>query len=453
MGLDAAPHEPRTRRGLSRVAAALSLWLAAAPAGAPASEAAGEDPVHVYYAGRDCPGDVIELEVFDRETGVWRAHPEHAQIPVRSCQREDAGHLLNELRWRCRPEFEWAPTPWRRLDVFDPEVMARCAVGQIDPARRRSAISVDSPREGSRVAAEDPVVEIAGSVRIDGVDGNEYDVVLLVDLSAGARALESQLAAARALVRSLAPRLGAVRIALLTHPHRPTVLGEKTSGRLELDFSTRAEAVDAALAALAGRSEPGPPALAGAVDAALAQLQRARPAARPVLLIGADGAALDGGAASPNAALAAAARRAAQRGAELHWFALAGLAAEPPAALTAALEAAPGSFRRIPPRDFGESYFESVPLPVAAALWVENETLGTRGAGAVHASGRFAARAPVAAGPNTLRIHAQLSDGSVIERPFELIFDDRWVLRKILRDERERISEARRKQLELEVEE
>jgi len=430
-----------------------AFWLLATLVGA-AAGAAAPDLVHVYYGGRDCRGDVLELEVYDRDRAAWVPHPEHPRAPARSCQREDAGRLLNELRWRCQPESDWAPTPWRALDVFEPEVMARCAVGQIDPAERRSAISVDSPREGATLTAQDAVVQIEGSVRVDGVDGHAYDVVLLVDRSAGAGALEAQVAAARAFVRRIAPRLGPVRVAIVSHPNRPPQPGGSVAFRVEIGPSTRAEALDAALAAVARRPSPGPSAAAEAIDAAVALLGRSRPAARPVLLIGMDGAELDDAEApAPDDPLLLAARRAAERGAELHWFALGGVASEAPPRVRRALEAGPGSFRRVPPPHYGRPYLGLIALPVAEALWVENHSLDARGVGAVDPSGRFAARSPVRAGRNELLIRARLSDGSEIQRPFELVFDDALVLQKILQAERERILEARQKRLDLDVEE
>jgi len=71
--------------------------------------------------------------------------------------------------------------------------------------------------------------------------------VLLVDRAAPEDAFGAEIAAARAFARGLAPRLGPVRIAVLSYP------SEKASGgaRRELTWSVDARAIDGALAGLA----------------------------------------------------------------------------------------------------------------------------------------------------------------------------------------------------------
>ncbi len=79
--------------------------VAAAPAGAPGR-------VRVHYPAGACGGE-LELEVFDRASGAWRAHPEHPRLPPGACAWEWPGGLLNEIRVRCadpagaRPPSEW----------------------------------------------------------------------------------------------------------------------------------------------------------------------------------------------------------------------------------------------------------------------------------------------------------------------------------------------------------
>ncbi len=59
----------------------------------------------VFYPAGDCPSGKLELEVWERgsegEGGRWVPHPEHPTIDADSCQPEDPGVLLNELRVRC----------------------------------------------------------------------------------------------------------------------------------------------------------------------------------------------------------------------------------------------------------------------------------------------------------------------------------------------------------------
>src|SRR5262249_25615651 len=158
---------------------------------------------------------------FDRASGTWRAHPVHPRVPARSCQTEDAGRLWNELRWRCSP---WTGDPkegWRPFAVFDPDVMSRCSTDARASGEGRTAIQVSSPSEGEVVRARDPFVEVRGSVDVDGRTGSDYDLALLVDRGAPDAAFAAQVSAARAFVGKLAPRAGAVRVAMLSYPSSP----------------------------------------------------------------------------------------------------------------------------------------------------------------------------------------------------------------------------------------
>jgi len=413
------------------------------------------DPIHVYYDGDDCGTDQIEVEVWDRKQGAWRAHPRHVRVRVPSCQLEDAGNLWNELRWRCAPASSDASPPWRSFDVFDAEVMSRCAVDQIASGAHRTAISVTSPAEGALVRAPEPFVNLAGSVDVDGLAGSEYDVVLLVDRTVAQAALTAQIEAARAFVRELAPRLGVVRIAVLSYPHPEHGPGESTGARREIAWSGDAAAIDRALARVPARPlvvsrSPVPEAL----DAALELLESVRPAARRTIVIGVNGERLDSPAEpAPGEPLLRAAERVAARGGALHWIALGGLAPDDPVLVRRALANARGSFRRVPPHAYATRFLDGIPLPVAEAVWIE---AGAPGKPTVPASldahGRFSARVPVSTGANALVIHARTSDGAVALRPFALVFDDAWVNKKILEAERERIRAiraAQRKRLEL----
>ena len=430
-------------------------WLCAAVAVGAALAAGGEvprDPIHVYYAGRHCESSALQVETWDRKEKRWRAHPAHPFVPAHSCQLEDAGRLLNELRWRCAPS-EAEPKPaWYPLPVFDPEVVSRCAVEQVDPEARRTRIAVDSPRDGEVIRADSEQVKLEGRVLVDGVDGGAYDAVLLVDRSAPDGGLVAQARAGRAFVRRLRPRLaeGDVRVALLSYPGP-----DDSSHRRELGFSRDAGKLEAALGRVARRpAQARAGATASALEAALDLLENARPAARRLLVLAADGGRLDAEQPTGNAdgerPLLEPVARAAESGAELHWFALGGLALETqPLAVQHTLASGRGSFRRVLPAEYGEAYLAGLSLPVAEALWVVNETAERRGAGAVEKSGRFAARAPVQPGLNRLVIHAQLSDESVVEQPFELVFDEALQLQEVLEGERARIRAARHKRLEL----
>lgn len=81
------------------------------------------DPVQVFYTRKGCLGDRIQLGLWDRAGALWRRHPVHPEVPLETCQIEDAGVLLNEIRWRCiEAPGDQLPAAWVvGLDVFDSE--------------------------------------------------------------------------------------------------------------------------------------------------------------------------------------------------------------------------------------------------------------------------------------------------------------------------------------------
>jgi hypothetical protein len=398
----------------------IAAWLAVAFA------ARAEDAIRVYYDGRDCGTDVIEVQAYDRAARAWLPHPIHPRVRVDSCQPEEAGGLWNELRWRCPAPASDPVTGWRPLQVFDADVMSRCADDTLASANSRTKISVASPADGSTVRARERNVLVRGTVDVDGIAGSDYDVVLLVDRAAPEEAFGAQIAAARAYVRRLTPRLGAVRFAVLSYPTDKTSSG----ARRELAWSVDPRAIDRALAGLSQRELVSRHAVAGALDAALRELGSARRSARPMIVMGVDGRRLDS-TAKPAAddPLLRATARVATRGAALHWVALGGLVPEDPALVRRALEDVRGSFRRVPPQSFATSFFDAIVLPVAEEVWVET----ARGAelpevsATLQPDGAFRARVPLARGANTLVIHARTSDGAVLGRRLRLVFDDSLV--------------------------
>ena len=113
------------------------------------------DPIPVFYAGEPCEGESIEIEVFERESEAWRPHPVHPQIPVASCQDEDPGRLLNELRWRCvTPEGQ---APWRNFPVFQPGVLSRCIHEEILAEERQRILDARRKRLDLIVEEEEKI--------------------------------------------------------------------------------------------------------------------------------------------------------------------------------------------------------------------------------------------------------------------------------------------------------
>ena len=433
---------------LAALAAGLLLtWFAP-------ERARAEDRVHVYYDGAGCPSPRIEVEVYDREEGLWQPHPTHAAVQTPSCQVEDAGGLLNELRWRCAALPRQLPGPWRPLDVFDPSVMSHCAVVPIPSPGRDSTITILSPEDGVAVQAPEPLVTLEGTLAVDSREGTLYEVVWLIDRAATPEAVAAQVQAARYFLGRVRSRLGALRIAVLSYPNPQPAPGEFASYRLELAASQDAVAIDAALYRLRDAALRGERRVPEAIDAALQQLRSGREGAQRVIVLGIDGSQLDGNVEpAPDHPWVAAARRVAEADTELHWFALGGLAADDPALARRTLEHARGSFRRIAPRSYGSAYASVLELPVAEEVWVELPEGRGRVDADVNAEGRFVAQVPVVAGSNPLRVRARMSGGRESERRFDLVFDASQTYENILARERARIRQAQQRRLEVHVEE
>ena len=456
--------------GLGAASAALGAAAAASAAGPDAAWA--RDPVLVYYPRRDCRGDRIELEIYDRDTGAWRAHPGHPRVPVDTCQVEDAGWLWNELRWRCEePPDTDPPSVWVvGLDVFDPRVMEQCAVGRHE-AETGVEVRVTKPEQGSSVRNPTMEVAIEGGVRMNGMEGGDYDVVVALDRSEATRRegfdlFAAELSAARDFAESLRSRLGAVRIGIVSYPNLPPLPGDGGTGaRREIALGADASALSEALGRFGERGASGFPTFLSAFEYGLRELdpaqgQGARPRARKVLVLvaNAQGRLPFGPGADEDASFAARflslAQRARERGVALHLVGLAGLAEQTPKSVESALKQGGGTLHRVPRPALESPFLEAIPLPEVRRVTVENRTAGLAPRAAeLTADGRFALTLPAAPGGNQLRLRAELSDGSVAERDFNFVFDDSWVRDRLLAAERERIRRIRQeKRLRLDPE-
>lgn len=91
----------------------VAIGCATAPqANEPPAPTVPPEQALVRYPAGDCSG-VLEIELFERASGSWRAHPTHPRLAPGACAQEPAGGLMNELRVRCAdPEGARAPSEW-----------------------------------------------------------------------------------------------------------------------------------------------------------------------------------------------------------------------------------------------------------------------------------------------------------------------------------------------------
>jgi hypothetical protein len=439
----------------------------AQPGGAPAAD----DPVLVFYPRRDCRGDSIQLEVFDRDTGTWVTHPTHPRVPVESCQVEDAGRLWNEIRWRCvEPPDTDPPSVWTvGIDVFDPHVMERCAAGKRE-AETGVELSISQPAQGATVRNPTMAVAVEGSVRMNGLPGSDYDVVIALDRSEATRRdgldlLSDEIAAARAFVEELRPRLGSVRIGLISYPNLPPLPGDGGTGaHREIALGDDPAALEAALDTLRARGVSGFPTFLSAFAYALreldpAQQQGARPLARKVLVLvsNARGRIPFGPGADEDANfathLAALSQRVHEQGVSLQLVGLAGLAEATPNSVEAALHASGGGLLRVALPALETPFLSAVSLPELREVVIANRTAGLAPRTAqILPGGRFALTLPAAPDANRLWLRATLTDGASTEREWSFRFDDSWVRERLLDAEAERIQRVREQQKRLRLE-
>ncbi|MEZ4215983.1 MAG: VWA domain-containing protein [Myxococcota bacterium] len=423
------------------------------------------DPVYVFYPRASCRGSEIELEVWHRPERKWVAHPAHARVPVETCQLEDAGVLWNELRWRCvEPPDAHVPAPsWvRGIDVFDPDVMERCAVSRDGDGFGAMTIDVASPSSQMPLRAAEPVATVEGSVRLGGLQGADYDVVIAIDTSAdvGARGLlAAQVEAARAFVERARPRLGETRIGVVSHPNVRPRRGEHTGARTEIALTDDAAALDRALVALGARGAAGAPTFASGLAFALDALQftggdaaGARPHARKLLVMLADGTrALPFGPdaqqpANARAQVLGLARRAHEHGVALHLYALGGASSEPSTLVAEMLRDNRGRFTQVLRPDEARDYLRDIRMPYVTSISVRNETLGADADGLAYGTGgRFRGTVPVAFGHNRLHIEARSSDDEHAAVDHEFEFDGSLVKERLREAERQRLERMKRR--------
>jgi Mg-chelatase subunit ChlD len=405
------------------------------------------DPVYVFYPRDSCRGDQIELEVWSRRANDWVPHPVHPRVPVESCQLEDAGVLWNELRRRCiEPVGGLDPPSWIvGLDVFDETLTSPCAVAH-DEGAQPMTIEVASPNADVPLRAAEPVATVRGHVLLDGRHGAAYDAVIAIDTSPSEdgddRLLRAQVAAARSFIHRARPRLGDVRIGLVTFPGRDA----------GLPLGRDADALDRALQRIA-RAGTGEAADLGAgIARGLDALgSNARPGARHRLLLATDGRRdLPFGPderqpAAARSRLAELARTLDERGVELHLYALGGLAAEPSPLVRELTASARSRYSMVAEPGAASGYLLDSRMPYVTWVDIHNRTTGERAESVRYgSSGDFEAELPVAFGPNELVIEARSSANERVEIAHAFEFDGSLVRERLLEVERDRMERLRR---------
>jgi len=451
------------------------------------------DPVFVFYPRDFCSGEQIALEVWKRDEQRWVKHPLHPVVPVNSCQLEDAGGLLNEIRWRC---LERDPSDrdqgWSvGVRVFKPGVMQRCGVTRSGGGFGETEIHVSTPKPGETISDADGNLEIEGSVWIGGLAGAEYDIVIAIDTSAAepredyeapskpspADPLAAQVRAAREFVEAIGDRLGEVRVGIVSFPGFEAKSAGKpigansaaatgNSARRELPLSDDAAALRRTLEQLLHRGRAGTQSFSDGLSLAIDELFRppdwpgaARPGARRIVMLSADGS---GG--FPFGSLAQAdrdfrernverARNASLRGVALHLFAVGGISEEPPAFIDKLLANSASSFTRIQSPDLETFFADRVSMPYLERLSIHDAATGRPiGYTSFATDGRFAASVPLSPGENRLTVRARTSDGDERESsPLAVDFDASAYRDHLLAREAARIRRVQTKHLVLEV--
>jgi len=461
------------------------------------------DPVFVFYPRDICSGDRIALEVWSRDEQRWIEHPRHPVVRLDSCQLEDAGVLLNEIRWQCFDAKRSEPDPhWNvGVRVFDSEIMQHCGVARTGNGFGETEIHVSTPKPGETISDADGNLEIEGSVWIGGLPGAQYDVVIAIDTSqpasdasdeqlraadaSGRAAPESkpvdplfeQVRAARHFVDSIRDRLGDVRVGIVSFPgldrkrargNGPAATRAEPTGaaRRELPLTSDGAAIDRALGRIVERGRAGPMSFGAGLDLAVDELQRppdwpgaARPGARRVVVLAADarGRLPFGQGAQSDREFrehsVESARHASQRGVALHLFALGGISEAPPAFIDEMLANSAGSFTRVQTTDLDAALLTRVRLPYLEEISIHAAADDAQiGALSMQPDGSFAASVPLAPGANSLILRARTSDGNERESRLAVEFDASAYQAQLLAQEAERIRRARSKQLVLEVE-
>lgn len=446
--------------GTILIVAALSSTI---PGHASAVGVEPKDPVQVFYPAGDCATGVIEIELFDRDVRQWAPHPAHPRIMADTCQSEDAGDLLNEIRVRCiDPASPARASGWRLgVQVFEPADAPGCAPPQIGARPRiNPRISLTRP------AADPPLRNTTGVADLEGQVRLTHDLAVAIDTAFDPSQRKTVIDALDQLIGRTADRLGPTRITWVFFAGDPAAPG---TGRVDpVPPSDDRDRLRERLGTLTGPGRPTAARGFGAgIDAAVASLRSAEPKSdRRTVLVLVDGAApLPFG---PGAGMSPALRREIQNsvdaavrdGIALEIVSI-GRREQDLAELAGQIHArirsgsAGGGLIAL---DRVEALAGSLPdLPIATVREVRVENLATGGVADPlewDRAGRFQGRIPMQSGRNPLRVRVLLSNGNDVIADFDRHFDPTAMRDALRASEAKRIEAARRKgRVTLDVEE
>lgn len=133
--------------------------------GASRSRAELVDPTTILF-DKSCPSQVLEIEIWNRLDKKWDHHPEHPLVLSGSCQVEDAGYLMNEIRVRCLRDDNRTLEPWTDgIKVYSAGVVDGCTL----PQARTPIVEVKSPKSGEVIQNETRLARVEGRAIFEAI--------------------------------------------------------------------------------------------------------------------------------------------------------------------------------------------------------------------------------------------------------------------------------------------
>lgn len=426
------------------------------------------DPVQVYYPAGQCETGVLEIELWHRASKAWRPHPDHPRIMAGTCQLEDAGDLLNEIRVRCAdPANPARASEWvTGVQVYQPADAPGCGPPALSLRQESSPqITLLSPPADRPVSSVSRTTPVRGQVRLN------HDVLLLVDRALfappGDAILDPRLLtdALQVLAGHDADRLGPLRIGWLAF--QDPALPASDSGSEAVSWLKGLHSFDQLKVDLA-RSEgaAGTPGWAQAMDQAITALQKIKtPEDRQTILSIAPAASAYplGLAAGSDPVhrqnVLSRVDRAAQAGVSVHLLVLGIPERDLPELARQVREqigrgGAGGGVAALPNSDALSPSL--LALRVLSLREVRVENLATGGVADPlewDAGGHFSGDIPLQNGRNLLRVRVLLSSGEDLVADFDRRFDPAAIREKLRAEERARLQQTRSGRVSISVEE